>query len=31
LRALPAGDAALLGGALAGVFDLRVQQWRRVA
>lgn len=31
LRALPAGDAAPLGGALAGVFDLRVQQWRRVA
>jgi hypothetical protein len=31
LRALPARDAALLGGTLAGVFDLRVQQWRRVA
>jgi hypothetical protein len=30
LRALPARDAALLGGALAGVFDLRLQQWRRV-
>lgn len=31
LRALPARDAALLGGALAGLFDLRLQQWRRVA
>lgn len=31
LRALPARDADLLGGALAGVFDLRLQQWRRVA
>jgi hypothetical protein len=31
VRALPARDAALLGGALAGVFDLRLQQWRRVA
>lgn len=31
LRALPARDAALLAGALAGVFDLRLQQWRRVA
>lgn len=31
LRALPARDAGLLGGALAGVFDLRLQQWRRVA
>jgi hypothetical protein len=31
LRALPAGDARLLGGTLAGVFDLRTQQWRRVA
>ena len=30
LRALPARDAGLLGGALAGVFDLRLQQWRRV-
>jgi trk system potassium uptake protein TrkA len=31
LRALPARDAGLLGGTLAGVFDLRLQQWRRVA
>jgi hypothetical protein len=31
LRALPAGDAALLAGTLAGLFDLRSQQWRRVA
>lgn len=31
LRALPARDARLLGGTLAGLFDLRVQQWRRVA
>ncbi len=31
LRALPARDADLLGGALAGLFDLRLQQWRRVA
>lgn len=31
LRALPAGDAALLGGTLAGVFDLRTQQWRQIA
>lgn len=30
LRTLPAGDARLLGGTLAGVFDLRLQQWRRV-
>jgi hypothetical protein len=31
LRALPGRDAGLLGGTLAGVFDLRIQQWRRVA
>ncbi len=31
LRALPARDAALLGGTFAGVFDLRLQQWRRVS
>lgn len=31
LRALPARDADLLAGAFAGVFDLRLQQWRRVA
>lgn len=31
LRALPARDADLLAGALAGLFDLRTQQWRRVA
>ncbi len=31
LRTLPARDAGLLGGALAGLFDLRLQQWRRVA
>jgi hypothetical protein len=31
LRALPARDARLLGGTLAGLFDLRLQQWRRVA
>jgi len=31
LRALPARDADLLGGALAGLFDVRLQQWRRVA
>lgn len=30
LRSLPPGDPALLGGALAGLFDLRRQQWRRV-
>jgi hypothetical protein len=30
LRALPAGASALLGGTLAGVFDLRRQQWRTV-
>jgi hypothetical protein len=31
LRALPPRDARLLGGTFAGVFDLRLQQWRRVA
>jgi hypothetical protein len=30
LRALPAGAAALSGGKLAGVFDVRRQQWRTV-
>jgi hypothetical protein len=30
LRAVPAGAAALLPGKLAGLFDLRLQQWRRV-
>jgi Transposase DDE domain len=30
LRALPGGATALLGGTLAGVFDLRRQQWRTV-
>jgi Transposase DDE domain len=30
LRDLPTSDARLLGGTLAGVFDLRTQQWRRV-
>lgn len=30
LRALPARDAGLLAGTLAGLFDLRLQQWRRV-
>ena len=30
LRALPAGDARLLPGKIAGLFDLRRQQWRRV-
>src|SRR5260370_33299020 len=30
LRALPAGDPGLLPGKLAGVFDVRLQQWRRV-
>jgi hypothetical protein len=31
LRDLPPRDAGLLGGTLAGVFDLRTQQWRRIA
>ena len=31
LRQLPAGDPALVGGTLAGLFDLRRQQWRTVA
>src|SRR5207248_2709423 len=31
LRALPARDAGLLAGTLAGLFDLRLQRWRRVA
>ncbi len=31
LRALPAGDARLLGGTLAGVFDPRTQHWRQIA
>jgi hypothetical protein len=30
LRGRPAGDPALLPGKLAGLFDLRRQQWRRV-
>jgi hypothetical protein len=30
LRGLPAGATTLLGGRLAGVFDLRRQQWRTV-
>jgi Transposase DDE domain len=30
LRALPAGATALLPGKLAGLFDLRRQQWQRV-
>lgn len=30
LRGCPAGDPALLPGKLAGLFDLRRQQWRRV-
>jgi len=30
LRTLPPGDARLLPGQLAGVFDLRRQQWRQV-
>ncbi len=29
LRDLPARDAGLLGGTLVGLFDLRLQQWRR--
>ncbi|MHB8647121.1 MAG: IS4 family transposase [Thermomicrobiales bacterium] len=31
LRDLPSGDARLLGGTLTGRFDLRAQQWQRVA
>jgi hypothetical protein len=31
LRSLEVGDTRLLGGRLAGVFDLRRQQWRQVA
>jgi hypothetical protein len=30
LRAVPNGDAQLLPGKLAGVFDVRLQQWRHV-
>lgn len=30
LRSLPPGDRQLLGGQLAGLFDVRRQQWRRV-
>lgn len=30
LRQLPAGDPRLLGGKIAGMFDLRLQQWRTV-
>ena len=30
LRDVPAGDARLLPGQLAGLFDLRCQQWRQV-
>jgi hypothetical protein len=30
LRALSSGDPALVGGAVAGLFDLRRQQWRTV-
>ena len=30
LREIPEGDTRLLAGKLAGVFDLRRQQWRRV-
>jgi hypothetical protein len=30
LRGLPVGDARLLPGKLAGLFDIRRQQWRRV-
>ena len=29
-RALPAGDPGLLPGKLAGLFDVRLQQWRQV-
>jgi Transposase DDE domain len=31
LRPLPVGDPQLLGGTLAALFDIRRQQWRRVA
>jgi len=31
LRQMPAGDPALIGGTLAGLFDLRRQQWRTIA
>jgi len=31
LRAVPTGDARLLPGKLAGLFDLRCQHWRKVA
>lgn len=31
LRTLPPGDPGLIGGTLAGLFDLRRQQWRTVA
>lgn len=31
LRVLPARDTRLLAGTLTGLFDLRMQQWRRVA
>ena len=31
LRAVPKGDARLLPGKLTGLFDLRRQQWRRIA
>jgi len=31
LRAVPAGDVRLLPGNLASLFDLRRQQWRRIA
>src|SRR5262249_22627136 len=30
LRSLPPGDRRLLGGKLAGLFDIRRQQWRKV-
>ena len=30
LRAVPVGDSRLLPGKLAGLFDIRQQQWRRV-
>jgi hypothetical protein len=31
LRSLPKGDAALLGGKVAGLFDIRRQQWWHIA